>query len=115
MKVVIAGSRTLVDYEVVKTAIKKSGMAVSVVFSGHCRGADRLGELYAKEHGLACQLYLPEWAKYGRAAGPKRNAAMLADADVLIAILKAGAANRGTLNIIEQARKIGVLTYVHSC
>ena len=115
MKVIIAGSRTLENYGAVKAAIEESGFEVDVVISGCCRGTDILGERYAAENGLRCERHPAEWARYGRSAGPMRNARMLAGADALIAILQAGAGNRGTLNIISQARKRGLRVYVHIC
>ena len=56
-RVIIAGSREMADYEAAKKAIGEAfseigGGAPVRVVSGHCRGADILGERYAREHGL---------------------------------------------------------------
>ncbi len=81
-KIIIAGSRLFNDYELLKKELdnyiaeeKLASKDIEIV-SGHCRGADILGEKYAKEHGINVKYFLPDWDTYGRSAGPIRNAAM---------------------------------------
>ena len=76
-RVIIAGSRDMADYEAAKKAISEAlgeigGSAQVRVVSGHCRGADILGERYAREHGLELAVFPAEWNRYGRRAGVRR-------------------------------------------
>ena len=47
------------------------------IVSGHCQGADMLGEKYAEEHDMPVKLFPADWTKYGRRAGPIRNKQMV--------------------------------------
>lgn len=76
-----------------------------VFLSGGCRGADMLGERYAKENDYEIIRYNAEWDKYGAAAGPKRNLAMAADCDYVICFWDGK--SRGTASMIKQAEKCG--------
>lgn len=81
-KIIIAGSRLFNNYELLKREIdeylKKEEISFDniEVVCGNCRGADKLGEKYARENGINIQYFIPEWDKYGRSAGPIRNTAM---------------------------------------
>jgi predicted Rossmann fold nucleotide-binding protein DprA/Smf involved in DNA uptake len=120
-RVIIAGSRKYDDYETLRDkcnkilSLKLSDPACQVIIvSGGATGADALGERYAREHGLAIESHPADWTRYGRSAGPRRNAEMAAVADALIAFPKEGEKNIGTLNMIEQAKEKG-LTIRISC
>ena len=86
MKVIVAGTRTIEDYEVVCKAIEESGFEITELVSGGARGVDKLGERWAKENGVPVNVFQAEWEKYGNRAGPIRNVAMGSYADALIAI-----------------------------
>lgn len=115
-RVIIAGSRTFNDYKwlkVVCNALLAEVLSVNnvIVISGGASGADSLGELYAKENGLVCEQYPADWKQHGNAAGPIRNRQMAAVAQTLIVFWDGK--SRGTKNMIEQARKKGLI--VHIC
>lgn len=84
MKVIIAGSRQIEDYDALKALIEKSGWDIEEVVSGGCRGVDSLGEQWAKERGIPVRPFVADWAKYGREAGELRNREMAEYADGLI-------------------------------
>ena len=77
-----------------------------IIVSGHAPGADAMGERFAKEHVLPCEIHPADWAKYGRSAGPIRNAEMASCSDALIAFWDGQ--NPGTRSMIELARKKGL-------
>ena len=54
------------------------------IVSGGARGADALGERYAKENGFKIERYPAHWEKYGKSAGPKRNEQMAKITDFVI-------------------------------
>lgn len=110
MKVIIAGSRTINDYYELIEAIKGCGFRITQVISGGCRGADTLGERYAREHRIPISHMLPDWNKHGRSAGPRRNSEMATQADALIALWDGE--SRGTKDMIEKAHERGIPVYV---
>lgn len=111
MKTIIAGSRDIVDYEVVKKAIKESGFTISELISGGARGVDRLGESYAKENNIPIKRFIPDW-DIGKHAGILRNQKMAEYAEALIAIWDGE--SRGTKNMIEEARFRNLNVYVYN-
>ena len=80
MRVIVAGSRTIKDYTIVKEAIEKSGFDVSVLMTGGAIGVDTLAETWASIQGIKVLKHEPDWGKYGRAAGPIRNSIMVKNA-----------------------------------
>lgn len=114
-KVIIAGSRDFSDYELLKRICMRilaelAGADEVTIISGHARGADRLGERFAREHHLPCDSCPADWKRYGKAAGPIRNAEMAKMADVLIAFWDGESA--GTRSMIDLARSYGLAVYV---
>lgn len=109
-RIVVAGSRNFDDYTVAKEyidmcicRIKKEHTLVFV--SGGCRGADMLGEHYAKENGYEIERYPADWKKHGRAAGPIRNRHMAEISDYVICFWDGKSA--GTKSVIEYAKELG--------
>ena len=110
-RVIIAGGREFQNYGLVLDRIEyylqnKLKSDTVIIVSGHATGADSLGERYANEHGLKCELYPADWNAHGKAAGPIRNAQMADNADALIAFWDGK--SRGTKNMIETARNKGL-------
>jgi len=101
MKLVIFGSREIEDMRAVEYALEACGMAsqVTEIVSGGARGVDRLGERYARQRGLPCRVFPAQWTKYGKSAGPIRNAEMAKYADYGVAVWDGE--SRGTANMIR--------------
>lgn len=110
MKTIIAGGRDITDYGLVCEAVKASGIEITEVVSGCARGVDRLGERWAGKNGVHVESFPAQWTKFGKAAGPLRNAEMAAYADALIAIWDGQ--SKGTKDMIEQAEKCGLHVFV---
>jgi len=112
MNTIIAGSRNFCDYECLARVMARVSQEVDVtcVISGCARGADTLGEEWANKRGLPVMRYPADWGKYGRAAGPRRNAEMAEVGDVLVAFLSEG--SRGTADMIHRARMAGMIVFV---
>ncbi len=88
-RIVIAGSRNYQNYDEAKEYIDRCISRIKeeyelIFLSGGCRGADSIGERYAVEKGYKIERYLPQWDKYGRSAGPKRNEIMAELCDYVI-------------------------------
>jgi hypothetical protein len=111
MKTIIAGSREGVKLEDVEKAVASCWWKVTSIVSGTARGADRLGEEFAKKHGIPVQRFPAEWELYGKQAGPIRNIEMAKNAEALIAVWD-GKSN-GTRHMVSVAKKMGLQIYVH--
>ncbi len=81
-----------------------------VIVSGTARGADRLGERYARERGYEIRQFPADWLNDEKKAGPIRNAKMADNADALIAFWDG--TSRGTKNMIDTARRKGLAVRV---
>ena len=111
MKVIIAGSRTINDYNFVKECIidgiKKlewadNGIRFGIV-SGGCYGVDKLAERYAKENDIGLSVLPAQWQLYGKKAGYIRNSAMADISNALIVIWDGK--SRGSKMMIDIAEK----------
>lgn len=110
-KVIIAGTRSFADYSLLCSSCDKylSGKRQSheiMIVSGAARGADRLGEQYAKERGFQIKTFPADWENNGRSAGYMRNADMANFSDALIAFWDGQ--SKGTQNMIKTAQKKGL-------
>jgi len=79
MKLIIAGSRTLTNYSLLKERVdfmlSNTAMPIEII-SGGAIGADKLGERYAKEKGYYVKMFLPDYEEYGIVAPLIRNTEM---------------------------------------
>lgn len=110
MKVIIAGGRDYSEYITLIGAIQNSGFNITTVISGGASGVDAMGERYARENNIECEVYYAKWKEHGPKAGPMRNAVMAECADALIALWDGK--SKGTKNMIEIATKKGLQVYV---
>ena len=79
MKLIIAGSRSFSDYSLLKEKLNyflKNVQTQVEIVSGTAKGADKLGEQYAKEMGYAIKQFPADWDRYGKKAGYVRNRQM---------------------------------------
>lgn len=104
-RVVVAGSRDFKDYDRLAAELDKflKGKENVTIVSGTARGADRMGEQYAAEHGYKIDQFPAEWGKYHQGAGPIRNLQMVKTADAVVAFWDNESS--GTKNIIDCARQ----------
>ena len=104
-RVVVAGSREFNDYNLLSSELDKflAGKKNVTIVSGTARGADRMGEQYAAEHGYKIDQFPAEWSKYHQGAGPIRNLEMVKTADAVVAFWDNQ--STGTKNIIDCAKQ----------
>jgi len=112
MKLIIAGSRTITDYNIVKSAVEKSGWFddITKIVSGCARGVDQLAIRFALENDIPVTKLPADWDKHGRSAGYIRNAEMGEYGDALIAIHKDN--SKGTANMIKVMEKKGKPVFI---
>lgn len=103
MKVIIAGSRTITDYNIVKKAITDSKFTITEVVSGGAYGIDRLGERWAKENKIPIKVFLPDWTRFGKSAGYKRNVEMSNYGEALIIIIENN--SKGSVHMYNIAKE----------
>ena len=80
MRLIIAGSREFNDYSYLERKLDELLYGFDyeeiTVISGACKGVDILGEKYALENSLPVIKFYPDWDKYGKSAGFRRNREM---------------------------------------
>lgn len=118
MRVLICGSREWADGGAIyqKLAQLHDGKNVVIVIEGECRGADVLGRQAAEQLRIPVLAFPAEWKKYGRSAGPIRNAQMLREGKpaVVLAFHDDLAHSAGTKDMVERAKKAGLKVWVSS-
>lgn len=110
MRTIIAGSRTIINYNELENAISAAGWKPTVVVSGCAKGADLLGEVWANSHQVPLLRFPANWDEHGKYAGILRNIQMAENAEALIALWDGE--SRGTRHMIETAHEHGLQVYV---
>lgn len=126
-RVIIAGGRDFDDYYLLEDNVMEwildtylsghyeDGKCIIEFISGKAKGADTLGEKFAKKHDYKITLFPADWNQYGKAAGPIRNRQMAeyaaqADKGVLFAFWDGE--SRGTKNMIDLAKQYGLDVHI---
>ncbi len=125
MRTIIAGSRTIWDYNAIEIAINNSGFEITEVVCGMAPGADSVGWAWAYINGLKIIEMPADWNDIGRGivrtnryrkqynplAGHERNVRMAKASEALIAVHDGK--STGTAHMIQQAHDHGLKVYVH--
>jgi len=119
MRVLVCGSRTFEDYEVVRGVLAglddHSPDGFGYMVNGAGRGADELAHRYACETLTAEKRFPADWERHGKRAGYLRNQQMLDEGqpDLVVAFVdKPLPESKGTAMMVDLARKAGVRTIV---
>ena len=108
MKLLVCGDRNWTDAALIHAELKKRPN-VRLLIHGAAPGADTLAGKAAVECGIRVKAIPADWKRYGRAAGPIRNAAMLKEIPHLVLAFHDDIKHsKGTKNMIAQAYKAGV-------
>ena len=131
VNIAIVGSRDFEDYELLYNELKEflfdidyegdlNGEWSEVLYSkynsvkiisGGAKGADTLGERFAKDFNLDTLIFKPDWNMYGKSAGFIRNRKIVENCDVLFAFQVNK--SRGTQHSIDLARELKKEVYVY--
>lgn len=80
IRLIIAGGRNFDNYALLQSKLDKMLENIKShdieILSGKARGADSLGERYAKDRGLKVVEFPANWNRYGKSAGYRRNSEM---------------------------------------
>jgi hypothetical protein len=79
---------------------------ITLIIHGNATGADSIAASWAKNLGIKTLAFPADWYRYGKRAGPIRNKQMLDEGKPTAVLAFPG--GRGTLNMVEQARAVGV-------
>ena len=108
MRILCCGSRDFRDQDLVRTVLRT--WDPELVAHGGAEGADSLVGLCT-----VAAVYPADWKKHGKAAGPIRNAKMLADfkPDAVFAFINPGKMTPGTADMVKKARaaKVPVMIF----
>lgn len=118
LRILVTGSRNWTDREAVRAALLEvlaeiTTIGTPVLVHGNARGADRIAEdvwMELANHvpgGLAVERFEADWRQHGRAAGPTRNAAMVATRPTVCLAFPLGE-SRGTRGCMALAEKSGI-------
>lgn len=117
MRILVTGSRDWDDAAAIRVSLLgalKGDMipgrqpdSSDVLIHGASRGADQIASSIWTAWGLREERYPADWGQYGKRAGFKRNAEMVAlGADICLAFIKNG--SKGATMTAELAAKAGI-------
>ena len=105
MKLIIAGSHSFRDYQLLCQTLAPERHRITQVLTGGARGADQLGYRWAWKHAIKHQVCRAEWERFGRSAGMRRNHQMAQVGDMLVAFHVKN--SPGTAHMIACMRALG--------
>jgi len=119
-RILVCGGRHYDDYETLKKSLLSlcwnkgwrqewdgdNWYPEAVIIHGDARGADKLAQKWAQNHGCKEEPYPANWQKYGNAAGPIRNKQMVSQGKPDIVVAFPG--GPGTRHMIKTARQAGL-------
>lgn len=113
-RVIIAGSRDFDNYNLLENSVKnilKDYEDIEII-SGTAKGADSLGEIYAKENNIKLKQFPAQWNLYGKQAGYIRNKQMakysIEDNSIGILIAFWDGVSKGTGHMINIANEMNL-------
>lgn len=110
----IIGSRSFDDYGLLLMAAEKLNIknSYTAIVSGGAIGADALGKKYANSCGLEYIEFLPNWDKFGKLAGYKRNVDIVKCADELLVFWDGvSQGTKHSLNLAKEMKKSSFVFY----
>ena len=105
MKLIIAGSRTFTDYQLLCHTLAPERHRLTEVIHGGARGADQLGFRWAVRHHVRSRCFAADWERFGKAAGERRNHQMAQAGDMLLAFWDGR--STGTRHMISCMQQLG--------
>ena len=99
MKIAIIGSRNIFIDDLGSYLPNN----VTEIVSGGAKGVDTLAREYAVKNNMVLTEFLPEYAKYGRAAPLRRNIQIIEYADEVLAFWDGK--SKGTKHVIDSCKK----------
>jgi hypothetical protein len=113
-RLAVIGSRSFNDYKVAKAVLDDchKNVGITSIVSGGAKGADSLGARWAHENEIELILYLPDWERFGKSAGFRRNSEIINDSDAVIAFWDGE--SKGTADSINKANEKGLDVFIYN-
>ncbi|MBT2477613.1 DUF2493 domain-containing protein [Streptomyces sp. ISL-94] len=112
-RILVTGSRNWTDIGTIRRALDEAYAFTPadhefVLAHGGCpTGADAIAHAWADRTGVTIDIFIADWANHGKAAGPRRNARMVAEgADLCLSFIRNG--SRGASHTVALARRAGI-------
>jgi hypothetical protein len=119
IRVIIAGSREFTDFEYAKKKLEPLFKNINKdeieIISGNARGADKIGEEWAKFKNYKLSIFPAQWNKFGKSAGYKRNEEMAnyaKESETPRLICFWNYESKGTKHMIDIAKKLNIKTKI---
>ncbi len=109
IRVGVVGSRSFNDYDFLKKMLQWHD--IRLIVSGGAKGADSLAEKYAAECGIPTKIRKPNWDKFGKSAGFRRNEEIVEDSDEIVAFWDGK--SKGTIHTINLAEQAGKPVHIY--
>jgi hypothetical protein len=103
------GERDKFEAELTRLMLIRKPQAI---YSGGCRGPDRMAETWASDAKVLVVRVLADWSKRGKYAGPYRNEEMATRAEGGAAICFWDGRSRGTQDMMTRAAAHGMYLHV---
>jgi hypothetical protein len=104
VRLAVVGSRGFSNYEFLKEILQ--WYDIRQIISGGAKGADQLAAQFASEHDIPLKEFLPDWNRYGRSAGYRRNEQIVEACDEVVAFWDGQSrGTKHTINIAEEKSK----------
>jgi hypothetical protein len=116
MSTLVTGDRDRICFDlaitIVRRLVKRYGPDI-VIVHGACRGVDDSFRSACRWLGINDKAHVPDWTRFGDAAGPKRNVEMIAaGADLCVAFHRSIETSKGTKDCVKQALAAGIAVYL---
>lgn len=107
-KAIVCGGRDYTDAARVTRILEaaQERLGVDAIVQGGAEGVDRIAKEWAVHRHLQCDTYYAAWDLHGKAAGPIRNAEMLAKSEAEICFVFPG--GKGTADMARRAEEAGL-------
>lgn len=87
MKIAIVGSRSIDNLPLLEEIWDRLELDYdNTIISGGAKGVDTNGRQLAEKYGMDIIEYLPDWNRYGKSAGFRRNKTIIQECDECICI-----------------------------
>lgn len=109
LRVLVCGSRSWTDFDTIYYRLSSlvRDYPDVVIVEGGAKGADTIARQVAEDFQVDTEEYLPDWEKYKKQAGFKRNIQMLETKPDLVLAFWDGK-SKGTRHIITEAKERGI-------
>lgn len=104
MKIAVIGSRGFNNVKLLEEKLDTFKYQIVELISGGAQGADTLAEAWALANNVPVKLYKPDWKRFGRAAGIKRNKQIIESCNYCIAFWDGK--SKGTASSLKFCEKL---------